>query len=52
MDFMPVLILLIALGTKNVKPLVWKTAIVYSVILNIIFHFGIPALKIVQDILL
>jgi len=51
MDFMPILILLIAMGTKHVTPLVWKTAIAYSVVLNVIVHFGIPVLKIAHKIL-
>ena len=44
LDFLPVLILLTALGTNRVKEGIWKAAIVYSIILNIaaiaIYSFG------------
>ncbi|MBN2381298.1 glycosyl transferase family 39 [bacterium] len=36
LDFMPVLILLIALGTFETKPALWKTLIGYAVFLNIL----------------
>jgi len=36
LDFMPLLILLAALGFKNVKDTVWKILISYSIVLNII----------------
>ena len=49
MDFMPVLIVLVALGTKHVTPLLWKAAIVYAVILNAVFHFVVPVVRIVQE---
>lgn len=40
LDFMPILILLVALGTKECKEFVWKGLILYSVLLNIV-AFGI-----------
>jgi hypothetical protein len=44
LDFLPVLVLLIALGTNRIKPTIWKTAIAYSIGLNIIaigiYHFA------------
>ena len=44
-------ILLVALGTKHVTPSVWKAAIAYAVALNVVFHVGLPVLKIVQNYL-
>jgi hypothetical protein len=49
MDFMPILILLVALGIQHVTPLLWKAAIAYAIILNVIFHFGLPILRIIQN---
>jgi 4-amino-4-deoxy-L-arabinose transferase-like glycosyltransferase len=45
MDFFPILVLLVALGTRRVRPAAWKSAIVYSVALNIIALFGLPAVQ-------
>ncbi|MFC2164528.1 glycosyl transferase family 39 [Acidobacteriota bacterium] len=43
LDFLPLLVLLAAMGINRVKPIIWKTAIAYSIGLNIlaigIYHF-------------
>lgn len=36
LDFLPILVLLVAIGTNSVKPKIWKTAIAYSIGLNIV----------------
>jgi hypothetical protein len=36
LDFLPILILLMALGISRIRPGIWKTAIAYAVILNTI----------------
>jgi hypothetical protein len=46
LDFFSILILLIALGVKQEKGRLWKVAIVYSVFLNFLALFTIPAARI------
>jgi hypothetical protein len=44
LDFLPVLVLLVAIGTNRINPTIWKIAIAYSIGLNIIaigiYHLG------------
>lgn len=42
LDFFPILIILVALGTKYVPALLWKVMVVYSVVLNSITLFFVP----------
>jgi hypothetical protein len=42
LDFIPILILLVALGMQRVNARIWKVAIAYSVILNVLALFVIP----------
>lgn len=42
LDFMPILIVLIALGTKRFSEPIWKTAVAYSIFLNFLALFLIP----------
>jgi len=50
LDFLPILILLVALGIKNVREDVWKPAIIYSIILNILALYIIPLCRIIEKI--
>ena len=45
MDFMPVLMLLVALGVDRSKGNLWKYAITYSIILNIIAYIVVPGIR-------
>ncbi|MCK4829695.1 glycosyl transferase family 39, partial [bacterium] len=36
LDFLPILVLLVAMGISRIKPGIWKTAIAYAVVLNIV----------------
>jgi len=45
LDFLPILILLVASGAQRVREIWWKAAIVYSIGLNILAIFGIPLLN-------
>jgi len=51
MDFMPVLILLVALGIDRAKSNLWKYAISYSVILNAVAHLVLPGIIKLQEFL-
>ena len=42
LDFIPMLILLVALGMKRIDERIWKAAITYSVTLNILALFAVP----------
>lgn len=42
LDFMPILIVLVALGTKRFPESIWKTAVAYSIFLNFLALFLIP----------
>ena len=42
LDFFPVLIILVALGSRRVPPAIWKGTIVYSVALNVVALFLVP----------
>ena len=50
MDFIPVLMILVTLGTLRVPERIWKAAVVYSVALNVLVHVGIPIVKRVQGL--
>jgi len=45
LDFFPILIILVALGTKYVPGLLWKSMVVYSVVMNSIALFLLPAIE-------
>jgi hypothetical protein len=45
LDFLPILILLVASGAQKVNPAWWKAAIVYSISLNVLALFCIPLLN-------
>lgn len=45
LDFLPILILLVALGTKRVKENLWKAAMLYSIILNVVALLCVPLLR-------
>lgn len=51
LDFLPILMVLVALGVQRVDGRVWKAAVVYGVLLNVIALFGIPALRLVEKYL-
>ena len=44
MDFMPVLMLLVALGINRAKSNLWKYAISYSIVLNILAYVVVPGI--------
>lgn len=48
LDFLPVLILLVARGIRRCEPRIWKAAIGYSVALNILALCVIPLLKLTK----
>jgi hypothetical protein len=45
LDFWPILIVLVALGTRRVKPHWWKAAIVYAIALNAVSLFVVAWLR-------
>jgi hypothetical protein len=45
LDYLPVLILMVALGIKELPERLWKATIVYSIALNVLALFGIPLLN-------
>lgn len=50
LDFLPIIMVLIALGARKAKPNTWlKAAILYAVLLNGLALFGVPALKWLQN---
>lgn len=51
LDFFPVLILLVALGTKRVAESLWKAAIIYSVVLNSVALLFVPFLREITGLL-
>ncbi len=49
LDFMPILIVLVALGSGKIQGKVWKAAVVLAVLLNALALFGVPLIQALQD---
>lgn len=47
LDFLPLLMVLVADGSKAVSPVLWKLAIVYSILLNVLAFYGLPLANLV-----
>ena len=45
LDFLPVLIVLVALGTRRARAPLWKGAVACAIVLNVVALFGVPALR-------
>lgn len=44
LDFLPLLMVLVALGTRRLSPRAWKPAVLYSILLNLLALFLVPLL--------
>jgi hypothetical protein len=51
LDFIPLLVVLVALGIRRVPAAVWKTAVVYSVGLNALLLVGVPVLRLLPPVI-